>query len=252
MCCFSGTIDHISDTKIFARSRDEVRQYLVYEMQYEAKSDLAMILPLPTPKNVKETAVRFLNLRKQKKFFDEMEQGFPKREPRVALGGGVGGFGTIEAKPKLTVKDVGAFEASFVPSVADFSRLDERFRLPDAVWTDTAPRYHDWGFAVFKLKSKSRRTHPMALIFPRRNPESLFFPTLHIHDGDVHEEAVFDHALYCQVSDGFRHDEAMDWEESNRPAGMFMNSNLIGITDYNSHVYRKMISGEHQNKDILV
>jgi hypothetical protein len=35
---------------------------------------------------------------------------------------------------KLEVIQVGDFEASFVPTVKDFSRLDERFRLPSAVW----------------------------------------------------------------------------------------------------------------------
>jgi hypothetical protein len=32
------------------------------------------------------------------------------------------------------VREVGSFEASYVPKIADFSRLDERFRLPVAVW----------------------------------------------------------------------------------------------------------------------
>ncbi len=59
---------------------------------------------------------------------------------------------------------MGSFEASFVPTRRDFSRLDQRFRLPDDVW-QALLGYDDWGFAVFKLGPMSRLTgvHPMAL-----------------------------------------------------------------------------------------
>lgn len=35
--------------------------------------------------------------------------------------------------PPLVVHDVGSFDASFVPNVASFERLDERFRLSDSL-----------------------------------------------------------------------------------------------------------------------
>jgi hypothetical protein len=79
-------------------------------------------------------------------------------------------------------------------------RLDARFQLPREVW-NALPAYADWGFCVFKLKKQvtPRTMHPMAFEFPRRDPRSLFFPTVHIHDGRVHETATFDHVLYCQI-----------------------------------------------------
>jgi hypothetical protein len=43
---------------------------------------------------------------------------------------------------------------------------------------------------------------PLALEFPTRDPERLFFPTLHVHDGAVHAEAAFDHTLYWQLPAG--------------------------------------------------
>jgi len=46
MCCFSRPVEIVSDTNIFARA-DGARQYLVYSMKYAARSDLAMVLPLP-------------------------------------------------------------------------------------------------------------------------------------------------------------------------------------------------------------
>ena len=49
MCIFSLLVSSVANTNIFARSSVEGRQFLVYSMQYEADSELAMILPLPTP-----------------------------------------------------------------------------------------------------------------------------------------------------------------------------------------------------------
>ena len=88
-------------------------------------------------------------------------------------------------------------EASFVPTIADFDRLDERFRLPKETWHHL-PQYNKFGFAVFKLKPGEKRIHPMAFEFPRSDSKRLFFPTVHIHDGEVHATADFDHILYCQ------------------------------------------------------
>ena len=107
------------------------------------------------------------------------------------------------------VHDVGEFEASFVPTPADFNRLDERFRLPRSVWS-ALPDYADYGFAVFKLPPEAlwllhapprgwTELPPDGVRLPRRNPSALFFPTVHVHDGAVHAEADFDHTLYMQL-----------------------------------------------------
>jgi hypothetical protein len=37
----------------------------------------------------------------------------------------------------------------------------------------------------------------MAMKFPTSDP-ALYFPTVHVHDGEVHREAAFDHELYFQ------------------------------------------------------
>ena len=41
----------------------------------------------------------------------------------------------------------------------------------------------------------------MAFSFPRHDPDRLFFPTVHIHDGHVYSVAQFDHSLYYQPDD---------------------------------------------------
>src|SRR5207302_5703077 len=137
-----------------------------------------MILPLPVKTPAAENDVEFIDLQGYPNFFTDLEQGFPKQRNHNAID---------ESAPPasaatLRVLQVGSFEASFVPTITDFSRLDERFRLPHDVW-DKLPGYKTYGFAVFKLKPGAMTVHPMAFSFPRQNINSLFFPTVHIHDG---------------------------------------------------------------------
>jgi hypothetical protein len=152
---------------------------------------------------------------------------------------------------RLEVVTVGNFQASFVPTVNDFSRLDEQFRLPAGTW-DKLPAYRDHGFAVFKLKAGESKIHPMAFSFPRANPRELFFPTVHIHDGKVHENADFDHVLYCQrgPSDLFN---LQDWDESFRPAVAFMQlPKSKDLVSGDEHCYKRALTGNLPNKDFLL
>ena len=119
MCCFSGTVERVADTSIFARSVEKGRQILVYAMTISTRSDVAMILPLPVPPGSPEDVVRFISLKEYPDFFKDMKKGFPEPVSR-------GGFMTKSAPepaatPKLEVVQVGEFEASFVPGVKDFS-----------------------------------------------------------------------------------------------------------------------------------
>jgi len=137
------------------------------------------------------------------------------------------------------------------PKNNDFSRLDERFRLPPGTW-DHIPQYKNFGFAVFKLKKDQRTIHPIAFEFPRVDRMQLFFPTVHIHDGKVHDEAEFDHTLYAQFRMG--HEVLkLDWTESRQPAGLFMSVNKCeGLVLKHEHVYKTIIKGNHKNEDIVV
>jgi hypothetical protein len=253
MCCFSRPIELVADTNIFARAGKDGRQFLVYAMTMSAKEDLAMILPIPSPKDAKEDAVKFINLEKYPEFFTEMRKGFPVKLP--PRGGAKPADKPADNSRDLKVIEVGSFEASFVPKIKDFSRLDERFRLSADVW-DSLPQYKDYGFVVFKLKKNEKenekaKVHPMAFEFPRADAKKLFFPTVHIHDGKVHDKADFDHALYCQASG--EEDLIMKWEESKQPAGLFMEIDKCqGLLDKSGHCYRREMRGKLKNEDILV
>jgi hypothetical protein len=92
----------------------------------------------------------------------------------------------------------------------------------------------------------------MALSFPSRHPEKLFFPTVHIHDGEVHAKEHFDHELYCQVArPGFF--EMMKWEESPGIAkGACKVEKSEGLLYGDSHIYRRRMVGDFANKDIVL
>ncbi|MCP3143595.1 hypothetical protein [Pyxidicoccus xibeiensis] len=253
MCCFSRSVESVSDTNIFARDDQGVDQFLVYSMRFSAKEDLAMVLPLPVPRGTGEDAVRFINLEKYPSFFNDMAAGFsasrvlrgaPQNAPRAPM------------SAPLRVVKVGGFEASFVPTVADFERLDARFRLPAGTW-ERLPEYRDLGFAVFKLRKEAHSVHPMAFRFPRREPERLFFPTVHIHDGKVRKEARFDHSLYCQPGSNKqdRLDEARlgPWQGTPEEASTFMKTPLAqGIVNPAESCYRLRLNGVRKNEDTRV
>jgi hypothetical protein len=249
MCCFSRTVQSVADTNIFARASRDGRQFLAYSMKFRAAEDLAMILPLPTPPRSPEDAVRFINLERYPDFFADLKKGFPEPPPPKSLDRGRAAPGGVGAP--LAVVEVGGFEASFVPAVGDFARLDARFRIPAATW-DRLPQYRDAGFAVFKLKKPERgekKVHPMAFEFPRADRGVLFFPTVHIHDGTVPARARFDHALYCQLAAA----PMTGWEESPGPANTFLNVRTAeGLVDPDGHVYRRQMRGTFENRDVGV
>lgn len=247
MCCFSQPVVSVSSTQIFARRASKTSQILVYSMKLAAKQDLAMILPVPVPAKTPESAVKFIDLTTYPDFFTDLGRGFPSSDPSLEAIGKTGAGG----QKSLAVVDVGSFEASFVPTVKDFSRLDAKFRLPKAAWS-ALPQYAAFGFAVFKLKAKHAVFHPMAFEFPTTYASQLFFPTVHIHDGKVHDHAEFDHALYCQMEQihnpGLEH-----WEESRVPVGMIMDyTRGAAVIERFTHVHRRKISGSHKNQDVIV
>jgi hypothetical protein len=250
MCIFSPYVSTVASTKIFARSATGGRQFLVYAMQYSASVEVAMILPLPVPSFAPEDAVHFIDLSGYAEFFDDLAKGFILPQPARLYQGPV-----PRGIQPLAVQQVGSFEASFVPQLADFSRLDRRFRLPERTW-EQLPQYAHHGFAVFKLKEGARKVHPMAFEFPRRNPNELFFPTVHVHDGKVKAKARFDHLLYCQTPQ-----QQKGWLISSdafppiqpSPASQFMDiAKSQGILDADEAVQMQNLFGMLPNEDVVV
>jgi hypothetical protein len=225
MCIFTGPVLRVDTTKIFARFMGPGRQCLVYSMSVGAAADVAMVLPIPVVAGSGDDAVSFVNLERYPELFDDIKRLFP-----MPASGGIPQHlaqNSLDSLP-LVVHKVGAFEASFVPTLADFDRLDPRFRLPEGVW-QRLPQYNDWGFVVFKLQNLSAdattKIHPMAFEFDSRVADVLFFPTVHVHDGDVHERARFAHDLYFQVPSG---DDPLYQEMRRASAGFFPGTGSVG------------------------
>ncbi len=188
------------------------------------------------------------------------------------------------ARSQLTVHDVGDFDASFVPARADFSRLDPRFRLSDAA-LHALPVGEDWGFAVFKLKhtkatpapsppprrglfdrllgrtpepmpplaAQPKRVHPMAFRFPRRDPGRIFLPTVHVHDGKVHEVASFDHELFVQQRAEPVSAEAPTWLAQEKSVSAVVDiSRTAGLLVADEAVWKATLRGRLPNQDTWV
>jgi hypothetical protein len=160
--------------------------------------------------------------------------------------------GTPPAK-RLRVHEVGEYEASYVPSVADLLRLDPRFRLPASAW-ETLPDYHDFGFAVFQLRPGrgTQRVHPIAYRYPAGRPEELFFPTVHVHDGGHAEpEAAFDHDLYAQES-RTTPERGTAWEVGRRlPCQVMDVGRSQGLVAPDVPLRRASLHGDYPNADVV-
>lgn len=244
MCCFSRPVTFVSDTCIFARLTRLNQQLLAYSMRVGAPEELAMILPIPVAAGTPEEGVTFINLQKYPSLFADLDKGF---EPKsLSVDNYAAGSRTFAST--LKVEHVGSFVASFVPTVHDFGRLDPRFRLPDATWKRLR-QYETFGFAVFQLKKGAGPVHPMAFAFPTARPDRLFFPTAHIHDGEVHPKAHFDHSLFCQAGKiALR--SLFSWDESQAPADNFVTiERTQGLVTPLQHVRRRRLVGNLPNED---
>jgi hypothetical protein len=162
-------------------------------MQYESRDKNAMILPLPVRQPANKETLKFVDLKDYDAFFDDLANGFPFHSPASI---GCSAHFDTASRQDLEVFEVGNYIASFVPTITDFDRLDSKFTLPDKIWT-SIPGYKNFGFAVFQLAAGSLKPHPMAFEF-QTAIDDLFFPTVHIHDGEVHDLDDFDHVLYMQ------------------------------------------------------
>ena len=186
MCCFAKPVIDVGKTGIFGRLSGEGTQFLVYEMEYESRVPNAMILPLPTAKNATEESVNFIDLSNYKDIFKDLNRAFPAIAPPPSKNATRGALDSAMASKTLEVQEVGDFVASVVPTVNDFERLDQQFVIPKKTW-EKIPRYEDYSFAVFQLKELKGKPHPMAFEFKTRFEDKIFFPTVHIHDGEVHD-----------------------------------------------------------------
>ena len=117
MCMFTAPVESVTETKIFARSLPEGRQIIVYRMALNTKQDVAMVLPIPVKAGSGEKAVQFVDLSGYSQLLRDLEGLFSD-----SLGAAAADH-FADAEPTLEVQDVGAFEATYVPALADFAQI---------------------------------------------------------------------------------------------------------------------------------
>jgi len=257
MCCFSQPVISVANTQIFARLSGKGTQFLVYQMVYESREANAMILPIPVKQPASAGTLNFIDMKEYDTFFDDLAVGFPYHSSP-----GIGCSSPMDptSRDNLEVFQVGNYIASFVPKIADFDRLDPKFTLPNKVW-EQLPDYKDFGFAVFQLSAGSLKPHPMAFEFQSGNTD-LFFPTIHIHDGEVHQTEQFDHLLYMQhagldsqvysYKNADIEDKSTGLIRSKYAASHFCKlEKSSGIIDGNLLVHRKTMMGNLANSDTV-
>lgn len=259
MCIFAQPVIAVNNTQIFARATSEQTQFLAYQMNYVSGGDNAMILPVPIRPPAHGQSLRFIDLRDYDGFFDDLADGFPYKPPSFNIGCSASFDAT--SGYALEVFEVGNYIASFVPKLSDFSRLDERFTLPESTWSQI-PQYSEYGFAVFQLAAGSLKPHPMAFEFESEH-DAIYFPTVHIHDGEIHETEEFDHVLYLQHAGfdsrvyGYQNSDVPD-----RSTGLIRSKYVArefceigqagGIVDGDLLVHRQIIRGYHPNRDTII
>ena len=259
MCCFARPVISVNNTQIFARRDGNGNQLLAYQMSYESQVENAMILPVPVRQPVQDSDLRFIDVKEYDDFFRDLDKGFPHK-PRSG-GIGCGMPETASRKDSLQVFQVGNYVASFVPTLADFSRLDDQFKLPQSTW-EKVPEYSAYGFAVFQLAAGSLKPHPMAFEF-KTDRDDLYFPTVHIHDGEIHPREHFDHVLYLQHAgfdsrvSAYRNSDVLDAAtnliRSARKAQEFCDpAKTNGLIQGDLLVHRQWLRGQLPNEDTFV
>jgi hypothetical protein len=239
MCIFTGRVYEVAATRIFARMARPGTQALAYQARVGADRDVAMVLALPVDPRAGDDAVRFVDLSGASDLFARLSALFPR--PRVrAIAGKV-----AASRPLIEVVEVGDYEASFVPTGEDFARLDPRFRLSQRLVRALAQR-GEYGYAVFKVRASALAAtrHPLGLTFRTAERDTLFFPTVHVHDRTLPERAHFDHVLYAQgAAAGARA------PVSRTPDRAFARATR-GVVSSTMPVIRRVVRGERANADV--
>ena len=258
MCCFAQPVDSVASTRIFGRLTEQKSQFLAYQMSYSSKITNAMILPIPIETRKRRSPVRFIDLSAYPEFFRHLQRGFPTPKSLTESRA----VDSATQHDSLHVHKVGHFEASFVPTIDHFKKLDPRFSISKNTW-NKIPVYSDYGFVVFQLHELSGEPHPMAFEFSTRLDNTIFLPTLHIHDGEVHSREDFDHTMYVQNKDldlaagdhqGHKlWDLKSGWARSYASAEKFIDIKRSNdLIDGDLKVHRKIMKGTYKNEDQFI
>lgn len=251
MALFTQPVQVVGPINMFARATADGQQVLACNFRYTAEAEFTLILPLPTPPDASAQAVRFIDLSNYDGFFGDLRRGFPdltREAEKVSL--------TDRIREKvLDWLDIDTTQAeiTFAPNRAALLHIAEQFKLSAEVQQALA-RFQQDGFVCLKLAAGSNRLPPLAFEFPRRAPESVFFPTAHSVGGQFDPQASFNYTLFCQSPH-----RSLKWrvaaDDNFRPltAREFMKPDKAhGLIDPADGLLMQRLRGPFENVDICV
>ena len=204
MCILSDEVRTVAKTQIYiSASSDNQRQLTVYANQVDSVNKWnSMILPVPFP-----SSIEFVNIEKYANFFTDLNNCFSDMN-RLYASANLTRSAPSNFSRTLEIFEVGSYEASIVPTIADFQYVDPSFQLHTNIQLLTMLKQYyteNFGFIVCRLKQGMHTYHPFAYTHKLYKPNVLFTPTrhYHVHGKDtVHTDtADWDHEIYSPSTD---------------------------------------------------
>jgi hypothetical protein len=212
MAIFSTPPALLGPSSLFARLRGE-HQLLVFQVALAADASVEVSLPLPVAAGRRDE-VRLISMASYPFFFADLAAGFSQTPP------------SPEPERDAIARVDDALPASFL-----------------ALW----PGYASYSAVSFPVRSGPRASYLVALSFPSRHPEALYFPTVHCIDA-ARTEVALDCVLYAQPGEDA---QLGDWWQRSGPARGFMRRSR-GIVDAYQPCCRGALDGMQPNGDRLV
>lgn len=220
MCIILTHVESVSNTQIYvSSSKKRTRQLTVYSNQVETHVKNAMILPVPNPLSVK-----LLNFSHYTNIFEDCRECFHYDDGSMKNGRLYRSSlsASAEHRPPLPVYTVGSYQASIVPSIDDFDRVNTQIlRVNPEVFKLLKDTYDpSFGFLICQLREGSHHYHPFAYTHLIHKSKLLFVPTLHYHLGEKNVTSDWDHTIYSPMTDlyttgnyTFKDTHAVDWNK---------------------------------------
>jgi hypothetical protein len=166
MCLFTGVVNSVSNTRIFAAPVGSQLQLIVYQNEVSVSQNVAMVLPFPfyADQMEQKMEIQLINMTQYTDFFKDCDKELPKSSsPR---GTGIffgGGFGSA-ASNNLEIKQVGSYDISVAYSLDQLGKLNwEHFDLSRSLLAILQKNYAEsFGFLVCKIQaSKFASARPL-------------------------------------------------------------------------------------------
>lgn len=187
MCIISGEVNEVSSTNIFvSQTNIPGQQFTVYSNTVQMGTNKGVMV-LPFPKG----DCKMIDLSNYPRLFDDLKKACPF--PFISKSLGLSRGFDIQTDSLLEVSQVGSYKASIVPSINDFSRLDQNFPINADV---TEFLKNNYSYVVCRL-DKENEYHPFGYIHNSFN-NGLFVPTMHYHKHtNGQSTADWDHSIFC-------------------------------------------------------